>query len=186
MDTSEAATANPHEASRFHLVAAPGAPFGPGGSAYDRAVLHLGDSGSFAFSETGPAVSFVLRVSSNIFNDVIGPGSPSGNRMVELGKCGATWWGWIIALEQYANTHQSAMITDPDTNLRYFGSNVVVVIDDAMNSFINGTWAHWNPGNTPVRLTRQIVIENAPTHVGGAPLPRNTDENPWLPGWRSG
>eukprot|EP00969_Alexandrium_andersonii_P229474 10135128-Alexandrium_andersonii.AAC.1 len=44
MDLSEEALRNPHNASRFYLPTAPGAPAPPGSSAYDRVVLHLGDS----------------------------------------------------------------------------------------------------------------------------------------------
>eukprot|EP00975_Prorocentrum_lima_P004102 890810-Prorocentrum_lima.AAC.1 len=62
--------------------------------------------------------------------------------MVELGKCGATWWDWVIALEQYAHAYQASMMHDPDTNERYFGGNVVVIIDDALNSFLNTSWTH--------------------------------------------
>eukprot|EP00969_Alexandrium_andersonii_P174380 7709672-Alexandrium_andersonii.AAC.1 len=96
--------------------------------------------------------------------------------MVELGRCGATWWDWILALERYADMYQSSMITDPDTNARVFGSNVVVVIDDALNSFVNDKWQVTLSDGKYVTLTREYVLKDAPTHVGGVPLPKNNDE----------
>eukprot|EP00969_Alexandrium_andersonii_P101042 4457628-Alexandrium_andersonii.AAC.1 len=67
------------------------------------------------------------------------------------------------------------MTHDPDTNERYFGSNVVVIIDDATNAFLNTSWTTTDSNGNSVVVTRDMVIAGAPTHVGGAPLPKNQD-----------
>eukprot|EP00969_Alexandrium_andersonii_P281804 12457596-Alexandrium_andersonii.AAC.1 len=84
--------------------------------------------------------------------------------MVELGSCGATWWEWIVALEAYASKYEACRLQDPDTNERYFGSNVIVVIDDAMNSFINSSWSCRQPDGSYLVMSRDTVIAGAPTH----------------------
>eukprot|EP00969_Alexandrium_andersonii_P307482 13592481-Alexandrium_andersonii.AAC.1 len=57
------------------------------------------------------------------------------------------------------------MVYDPDTDTRYCGCGVVVVVDDALSAFCTTQWAVKDKSGKDIILTRDDVLSSVRTHA---------------------